>query len=162
MSQDNQVSTSFAYRHTLEHPHCNNRQLKLKSEILWFLGINKPPGTFSDHKDTLKYLPKHHMTKGLTTTQVNIFKGLEKWYVHEGRTIDPSFLEGTSIHQDLATINFDCLLDIDEQICPRFILEFYATVCLSSDEYGQMSLNFTKPTSRHHSSRTICSNPWYG
>jgi hypothetical protein len=117
MSQHNQVSTSFAYRHTLEHPHCNNHQVKLKSEILCFLGINMPLTIFSDHKDTLRYPPKHDMTKGLTKTQVKIFKGLEKWFVHEGRTIDSSFLEGTSIRQELATISFDCLLDIDEQIC---------------------------------------------
>ena len=66
-----------------------------------------PPATFSDHKDTLKYLPKHHKTKGLTPDQIEIFKGLEKRYVHEGRTIDPSFLEGTSIQQNFVTINFD-------------------------------------------------------
>lgn len=82
-----------------------------------------PPATFSDHKETLNYLPKHHRTKGLTKDQVENFKGLEKRYVHEGRTIDPSFLKGTSIRQNFAAINFDCLLDIDEQICPRFILE---------------------------------------
>ena len=96
-----------------------------------------------DHKDTLKYLPKHHRTLGLSQSQVKIFKNLEKCYVHEGRTIHPSFLEGTSIRQDLATINFDCLLDIDEPICPRFILEFYATIHLSCDNYGQISLHFT-------------------
>ena len=96
-----------------------------------------------DHKDTLKYLPKHHRTQGLSQNQVKIFKSLEKCYVHEGRTIHPSFLEGTSIRQDLATINFDCLLDIDELIFPRFILEFYATIRLSCNKYGQILLYFT-------------------
>ena len=51
-----------------------------------------PPATNYDHKKTLDYLPKHHKTKGLTPAQVKIFKALEKRYVHEGRTIDPSFL----------------------------------------------------------------------
>ena len=101
-----------------------------------------PPVTHYDHKDTLKYLPKHHKTKGLTENQINIFKALEKRYVHEGRTIDPSFLEGTNLPAELAAIHFDCLLEIDEPICPRFILEFYASINLSYDEYGRMSINF--------------------
>ena len=101
-----------------------------------------PPATYYDQKDTLNYLPKHHKTKGLSTEQVKIFKALEKRYVHEGRTIDPSFLEGTNIRQQLAAINFDCLLDIDEPIVPRFVLEFYASVVLSSNNYGLMSIHF--------------------
>ena len=101
-----------------------------------------PPATFSDHKETRNYLPKYHRTKGLDKDQVETFKSLEKRYVHEGRTIDPSFLEGTSIRQNFAAINFDCLLDIDEQICPRFILEFYATLSLLFDDDGEFSLTF--------------------
>ena len=42
-----------------------------------------PPVTHYDHKDTIKYLPKHYKTKGLTENQINIFKALEKRYVHE-------------------------------------------------------------------------------
>ena len=102
-----------------------------------------PPVTHYDHKETLKYLPKHHKTKGLTPNQVNIFKALEKRYVHEGRTIDPSFLEGTNIPAEFEAINFDYLLDINEQICPRFILEFYASVHLTSDDFGRMHVNFS-------------------
>ena len=37
-----------------------------------------PPATYYDHKETVKYLPKHHKTKGLTEEQVEIFKALEK------------------------------------------------------------------------------------
>ena len=101
-----------------------------------------PLVTHYDHKDTLKYLPKHHKTKGLTPNQINIFKALEKRYVHEGRTIDPSFLAGTNLHTDLAASNFHCLVEIDEPICPRFILEFYASVTLSTGEYDFISVNF--------------------
>ena len=112
-----------------------------------------PPVTHYDHKETLKYLPKHHKTKGLTPNQVNIFKALEKRYVHEGRTIDPSFLEGTNLRAELAAINFECLLEIDEPICPRFILEFYASINLTSDDYGRMSINFS--VSGHPHSYTL-------
>jgi hypothetical protein len=112
-----------------------------------------PPLTHYDHKDTIKYVPKHHKTKGLTPTQIDVFKALEKRYVHEGRTIDPSFIEGTNLLMELATINFDCLLEIDEPICPSFILEFYASVTLSTDEYGRMSINFR--ASSHQYSFTL-------
>jgi hypothetical protein len=112
-----------------------------------------PPLTHYDHKDTIEYLPKHHKTKGLTPTQIDVFKALEKRYVHAGRTIDPSFIEGTNLPKELATINFDCLLEIDEPICPRFILEFYASVTLSTDEYGRMSINFR--ASSHQYSFTL-------
>ena len=102
-----------------------------------------PPVTHYDHKENIKYLPKHHRTKGLTPNQVNIFKALEKRYVHEGRTIDPSFLENTNLQAELAAINFECLLGINEPICPRFILEFYASVNLTSDDFGRMYVNFS-------------------
>ena len=69
------------------------------------------------------------------------FKALEKPYVHESRTIDPSFLEDTNLYTEFATINFEYLLEIDEPICSRFIF-LYASVTLSKDEYGRMSINF--------------------
>ena len=101
------------------------------------------PANQSDHKETLKYLPLHHRTKGLTRQQVEIFKALENRYVHEGRTIDPTFLEDTNIRQIFENIGFDSLLDIDEPICPRFVLEFYASVKLCENDYGEISLNFS-------------------
>ncbi|GJS37186.1 hypothetical protein Tco_0535568 [Tanacetum coccineum] len=51
----------------------------------------------------------------------DIYKALESRYVHEGRTIDPSFyndLSNDSVAR-FTTIGFDCLLSLDEQICPR-------------------------------------------
>ena len=55
------------------------------------------PANQSDHKETLKYPPLHHRTKGLYKHQGDVFKALENRYVHEGRTIDPTFLEDTNI-----------------------------------------------------------------
>ena len=39
-----------------------------------------PPLTHYDYKDTIKCLPKHYKTKGLTPTQIDVFKALEKRY----------------------------------------------------------------------------------
>ncbi|GJX56919.1 hypothetical protein Tco_0286816 [Tanacetum coccineum] len=51
----------------------------------------------------------------------DVYRALESIYVHEGRTIDPSFYSDLS--DDLVAmfkaIGFDCLLSLDEQICPR-------------------------------------------
>ncbi|GJW46263.1 hypothetical protein Tco_0077909 [Tanacetum coccineum] len=53
-------------------------------------------------------------------------------YVHEGRTIDQSFyrdLTDESVAR-FTNIGFDCLLSLNEEICPRFIMEFYKTLQL--------------------------------
>ncbi|GJR40599.1 hypothetical protein Tco_0387036 [Tanacetum coccineum] len=59
-----------------------------------------------------------------------IFRALESRYVHEGRTIDPSFYNDISDDSmaKFTAIGFDCLLSLDEQICPRFIFEFTKTI----------------------------------
>ncbi|GJU39408.1 hypothetical protein Tco_1192365 [Tanacetum coccineum] len=51
----------------------------------------------------------------------DIYRTLESRYVHEGRTIDPSFYNDLSDDSvaKFTGIGFDCLLSLDEQICPR-------------------------------------------
>ena len=49
---------------------------------------------------------------------------LYKSLIDEGRVVDESFLNDTNIPQIFLKIKFDCLLHINEQICPVFILEF--------------------------------------
>ncbi|GKA99702.1 hypothetical protein Tco_0827696 [Tanacetum coccineum] len=51
----------------------------------------------------------------------DIYRALESRYIHEGRTIDPTFYQDLN-DESLAkftNIGFDCLLSLDEQICPR-------------------------------------------
>nr|GEY00602.1 hypothetical protein [Tanacetum cinerariifolium] len=51
----------------------------------------------------------------------DIYRTLESRYVHKRRTIDPSFyndLNDDSVAK-FTTIGFNCLLSLDEQICPR-------------------------------------------
>ncbi|GJU93834.1 hypothetical protein Tco_1318590 [Tanacetum coccineum] len=40
------------------------------------------------------------------------------------------------------SIGFDCLLDINEQIVPRFILEFYCQLTFTNNPKGQFVVNF--------------------
>ncbi|GJR21234.1 hypothetical protein Tco_0969761 [Tanacetum coccineum] len=55
--------------------------------------------------------------------KLGISINLESRYVHEWRTIDPSFyndLSDDSVAKFIA-LGFDCLLALDEEICPRCI-----------------------------------------
>ncbi|GJZ40330.1 hypothetical protein Tco_0586893 [Tanacetum coccineum] len=51
----------------------------------------------------------------------DIYRTLESRYVHEGRTIDPSFYKDLSDDSmaKFIPVGFDCLLSLNEQICPR-------------------------------------------
>nr|GEW30678.1 hypothetical protein [Tanacetum cinerariifolium] len=69
---------------------------------------------------------------------------LESRYVHEKRTIDLSFYKDLSddLVAKFTSIYFDCLLSLDEQICLRFIFEFYKTLHLDRDPHNHLSIQF--------------------
>ncbi|GJU58966.1 hypothetical protein Tco_1236732 [Tanacetum coccineum] len=74
-----------------------------------------------DYKKTCAYAPKIYNDLNMTNELKNVYRALERRYVHKGRTIDPSFYQDL-IDKSLAkftNIGFDCLLSLDEQICPR-------------------------------------------
>ncbi|GKB57272.1 hypothetical protein Tco_0913458, partial [Tanacetum coccineum] len=80
----------------------------------------------------------------------DIYRTLESRYVHERRTIDPSFYNDLSDDSvaKFTAIGFDCLLSLDEQICPRFIFEFYKTLKLERDSNNHFSIQFV--INNHH------------
>ncbi|GKE78792.1 hypothetical protein Tco_1544912, partial [Tanacetum coccineum] len=83
-------------------------------------------------QETRSYALKIYNVPNMSNSLRDIYRALESRYVHEGRTIDPSFyndLSDDSVARFTA-IGFDCLLSLDEQICPRFIFEFYKTLKL--------------------------------
>ncbi|GKB51747.1 hypothetical protein Tco_0902500 [Tanacetum coccineum] len=67
---------------------------------------------------------------------------LENWYFHEGRVVSPNFENMSHIHAKFESISFDCLLDINEQIVPRFVLEFYCQLTFTNNPEGQFVVNF--------------------
>ncbi|GKA73327.1 hypothetical protein Tco_0779543, partial [Tanacetum coccineum] len=67
---------------------------------------------------------------------------LEKWYFHEGRVVSPNFENMSHIRAKFESIGFDCLLDINEQIVPRFVLEFYCQLTFTNNPKGQFVVNF--------------------
>nr|GEW54999.1 retrovirus-related Pol polyprotein from transposon TNT 1-94 [Tanacetum cinerariifolium] len=73
-----------------------------------------------DYQKTLAYGPKIYNDPKMSEQLKDIYRALESRYVHEGRTIDPSFYQDLN-DESLAkftNIGFDCILSLDEQICP--------------------------------------------
>ncbi|GKA50682.1 reverse transcriptase domain-containing protein, partial [Tanacetum coccineum] len=79
-----------------------------------------------DHHDTAIYIPLYHRTGRFTGNERDIYKSLMYRLFHEGRVVLRDFLEDEpNLRPTFGAIGFDCLLDIDEQICPVFVLQFY-------------------------------------
>ncbi|GJR31438.1 hypothetical protein Tco_1107670 [Tanacetum coccineum] len=71
-----------------------------------------------DYKKTHSYALKIYNDPNMSDSLRDIYRALESRYVHEGRTIDPSFyndLSDDSVAR-LTAIGFDCLLSLDEKI----------------------------------------------
>ncbi|GJU50384.1 hypothetical protein Tco_1219939 [Tanacetum coccineum] len=103
-----------------------------------------------DYKKTRAYALKIYNDPNMSDTLRDIYRTLESRYIHEGRTIDPSFYNDLSDDPvaKFTAIGFDCLLSLDEQICPRFIFEFYKTLKLERDSNNHFSIQFI--INNHH------------
>ncbi|GJV40478.1 hypothetical protein Tco_1418918 [Tanacetum coccineum] len=83
----------------------------------------------------------YQRTGGFIGHKREVYKSLVTRLFHEGRVVD--FLENEpNLHNTFAAIGFDCLLDIDEQICPIFVLQFYKSVRLIRNLNGTLSIAF--------------------
>ncbi|GKE51154.1 hypothetical protein Tco_1486310, partial [Tanacetum coccineum] len=69
-------------------------------------------------------------------------RDLESRYSHEGRVIFDNFADLNYVRYLFHFVEFECLLEINEQICPRFILEFYSQYRVSYSYEGQMLIEF--------------------
>ncbi|GJQ90255.1 hypothetical protein Tco_0001394 [Tanacetum coccineum] len=67
---------------------------------------------------------------------------LEKRYFHEGRVVSQNFENRSHIHAKFESIGFNCLLNINEQIVPRFVLEFYSQLTFTFNPEGHFVVNF--------------------
>ncbi|GKA83784.1 hypothetical protein Tco_0805379 [Tanacetum coccineum] len=98
-----------------------NQQYRLRSIM--------PKSTDVDHHDNAFYIPVYYRTRGFTGEEREVNKSLINRLFHKGRVVLPNFLEDEpNLRNIFAAIGFDCLLDIDEQICPVFVLQFYKSV----------------------------------
>nr|GEV82454.1 hypothetical protein [Tanacetum cinerariifolium] len=102
-----------------------------------------PKSTDVDHHDTAYYIPMYHRTGGFTGEEIEVYKSLEKRLFHEGRVVLPNFLEDEPNLRNLfAAIGFDCLLDINKQVRPVFVLQFYKSVRFIRNLNGTLPIAF--------------------
>ncbi|GJZ73385.1 hypothetical protein Tco_0637531 [Tanacetum coccineum] len=69
-------------------------------------------------------------------------RDIESRYIHEGRVVFDNFADLNYVRSLFHFVEFECLLEINKQICPRFILEFYSQYRVSYSDEGQMFVEF--------------------
>ncbi|GJX69756.1 hypothetical protein Tco_0305483 [Tanacetum coccineum] len=84
-----------------------------------------------DYKKTRAYAPQIYNDPNMIEELRDVYRALESRYVHEGRTIDPSFYRDLSDDSvaKFSNIGFDCLLSLDEKFCPS------QGICIYSDAW---------------------------
>ncbi|GJS69119.1 hypothetical protein Tco_0701960 [Tanacetum coccineum] len=102
--------------------------------------VTMPRKTAEDHQNTKSYILiiSHEYTSPLREMLIN----LENRCIHEGRVVFPNFDYLFYVESMFSHIGFDCLLKINEKICPRFILEFYSQYRVNYTLEGKMLIEF--------------------
>ncbi|GJV13015.1 hypothetical protein Tco_1354556 [Tanacetum coccineum] len=99
-----------------------------------------PRKSSEDHKNTRAYIPM--ISHEYRTPIKEKLRDLESRYIHEGRVVFDNFADLNYVRSLFHFVEFECLLEINEQICPRFILEFYSQYRVSYSDEGQMFVEF--------------------
>ncbi|GJR16094.1 hypothetical protein Tco_0798746 [Tanacetum coccineum] len=99
-----------------------------------------PRKSSEDHKNTRDYIPM--MSHEYRTPIKEKLRDLESRYIHEGRVVFDNFADLNYVRSLFHFVEFECLLEISEQICPRFILEFYSEYRVSYSDEGQIFIEF--------------------
>nr|GEV23317.1 hypothetical protein [Tanacetum cinerariifolium] len=96
-----------------------------------------------DHHDTASYIPLYYQNHNFTAREREVYKSLVRCLFHEGRVIDPTYLDDQpNIRPTFTAIGFDCLLNINENISPLFMLQFYKSVRLIRNLNGTLFIAF--------------------
>ncbi|GJZ90417.1 hypothetical protein Tco_0662344 [Tanacetum coccineum] len=69
-------------------------------------------------------------------------RNLESRCIHEGRVVFDNFVDLNYVRSMFSFVEFECLLEISDQICPRFILEFYSQYQINYSDEGEMFIEF--------------------
>ncbi|GKB43724.1 hypothetical protein Tco_0888666 [Tanacetum coccineum] len=102
-----------------------------------------PKSIHLDHHDTAHYIPMYHQTRGFTGHEREVYKSLVSRLFHEGRVIEPTYLDDEpNLCPTFAAIGFDYLLNINEKICPIFVFQFYKSVRLIRKLNGTIAIAF--------------------
>ncbi|GJX70322.1 hypothetical protein Tco_0307493 [Tanacetum coccineum] len=101
-----------------------------------------PKATTTDISLTKSYIPKVSKILGISPTIAQFYKPIENRNIHKGRVVDQAYYKSNNIERLFTNIRFNCLFQINEQIVPRFILDFYSQVTVQTDEYGYLVISF--------------------
>ncbi|GJV79242.1 hypothetical protein Tco_1515112 [Tanacetum coccineum] len=99
-----------------------------------------PRKSSNDYKNTRHYIPQ--ISHEFRSPIKEKLRNLEERYIHEGRVVFDNFTDLRYVWSLFHFVEFECLLEINEQVCPRFILEFYSQYRLSYSDEGQMFVEF--------------------
>ncbi|GJV07182.1 hypothetical protein Tco_1344838 [Tanacetum coccineum] len=99
-----------------------------------------PRVTGFDHQNTRNYIPI--ISNEFNQPIQNTLKLLENRYIHEGRVVNQDFDDMNNINAKFGSIGFESLLNINEQIVPRFILEFYSQLHFDYNSEGHFVVSF--------------------
>nr|GEV02335.1 hypothetical protein [Tanacetum cinerariifolium] len=102
-----------------------------------------PKSIHADHHDTAHYIPMYHRTRGFLEHERDVYKSVVSRLFYEGHLIEPTYLDDQpNLCPTFAAIGFDCLLNINEKICPIFVLQFYKSVRLIRKLNGTIAIAF--------------------
>nr|GEW68470.1 ribosomal protein L7Ae/L30e/S12e/Gadd45 [Tanacetum cinerariifolium] len=95
-----------------------------------------------DTSRTKSYILKVSKIPGFSPVLAQIYKQMENRCMHEGRVVDQLYYKSNGIDRMFTNVRFNCLLEINEPIIPRFILDFYSQVKVQTEEYEQYNLAY--------------------
>ncbi|GJR05084.1 hypothetical protein Tco_0528068 [Tanacetum coccineum] len=88
-----------------------------------------PRKSSEDYKNTRHYIPQ--ISHEFRSPIKEKLRNLEERYIHEGRVVFDNFTDLRYVRSLFHFVEFECLLEINEQVCPHFNLEFYSQYHLS-------------------------------
>ncbi|GJR13881.1 hypothetical protein Tco_0796533 [Tanacetum coccineum] len=99
-----------------------------------------PRKSSEDHKNTRAYIPM--ISHEYHTPIKEKLRNLESRYIHEGHVVFENFVDLNYVRSMFSFVEFECLLEISDQICPRFILGFYSQYQINYSNEGEMFIEF--------------------
>ncbi|GKD80988.1 hypothetical protein Tco_1347827 [Tanacetum coccineum] len=99
-----------------------------------------PRKSTEDHKNTRAYiLIISHENR---TPIKEKLRNLDSHCIHEGQVVFDNFTDLDYVRSLFSFVEFECLLEINDQIFPRFILEFYSQYQINYSDQGQIFIEF--------------------
>ncbi|GKB55492.1 hypothetical protein Tco_0906245 [Tanacetum coccineum] len=98
--------------------------------------------TVGDTTRTKSYIPKVSEIPEFLPVLDQFYKPIKNHCIHEGRVVDQLYFKSNGIERMFTNIGFNCLFEINKQIVPRFILDFYSQVKVQTDEHDYLLISF--------------------